>query len=201
MKLFNFNKSKPQEQGLAPAELYMQHLYKVFQRDPLLFKIDSKKEDVPGVTAIAYPDVPQKGFTTGLTYGLSIGVHPDWKYGKPELCITVKSENMAWPHAAAFIACQLRGYHPFGYGQTINFRESIGPDSDMDAFFIYTPGILGKADYLGIDIGTGFKINIAGLYPMYSSELELYNEIGLDRFWHHPDFDLYNVNRKRIITS
>jgi len=52
---------------------------------------------------------------------------------------------------------------------------------------------------LHIDIGIGYEISIAGLYPMYAEELEVFSKIGLDKFWHHPNFDLYNVNRKRII--
>ena len=68
----------------------------------------------------------------------------------------------------------------------------------MDAFLIFGPSILDKEDYLGIDIGQDYKINLAGLYPIYSSEIEKYSGIGLEEFWNHPNFDLYNVNRKRI---
>jgi hypothetical protein len=68
----------------------------------------------------------------------------------------------------------------------------------MDAFLIFKPSILDKEDYLGIDIGLDYKINLAGLHPIYSSEIEKYNQIGPEEFWDHPYFDLYNVNRKRI---
>jgi len=70
--------------------------------------------------------------------------------------------------------------------------------SEMDAFFIFAPSILDQEDYLNIDIGTDYKISIAGLYPMYSDELEVYEKIGLEEFWHHPDYDNYSVRRKKI---
>ncbi|MEQ8477574.1 hypothetical protein [Fulvivirga sp.] len=68
----------------------------------------------------------------------------------------------------------------------------------MDAFLVFAPSILDKEFYLNIDIGLDYKINIAGLYPIYSTEMKLVNEWGLEKFWHHPDFDNYNVNRKQI---
>jgi len=33
---------------------------------------------------------------------------------------------------------------------------------------------------------------------MYSDELEVYEKIGLEEFWHHPDYDNYSVRRKKI---
>jgi hypothetical protein len=71
----------------------------------------------------------------------------------------------------------------------------------MDAFFVFVPSSLNKNDYLDIDIGAEYNINIAGLYPMYSDELEVYKKIGLEAFWHHPNFDKYSVRRKRITKS
>ncbi|MNX87184.1 Suppressor of fused protein (SUFU) [compost metagenome] len=99
---------------------------------------------------------------------------------------------------AGYVANHLRGDCPFSYSQTINFGERISEDSEMDAFFVFAPSTLDKEDYLDIDIGLDYKINIAGLYPMYSEELEAYEKMGLEAFWHHPDFDNYSVNRKRI---
>lgn len=69
----------------------------------------------------------------------------------------------------------------------------------MNAFFIFAPSTLDKEDYSNIDIGADYKINIAGLYPMYSDELEVFSKIGLQEFWHNPNFDNYSVNRHKII--
>jgi hypothetical protein len=199
MGLFNFKKKETPAKK-TPAERYLEHLDHIFQQAPEFYNNDSLVAGIPGVTAIVYRDMPEKGFITAFTYGLSLVKHPSWKFGRPELCISVESSNLDWGQVVGFIANKLRGDCPFSYGQTINFREQISEDSAMDAFFIFAPSTLDKADYLNIDIGTDYKISIAGLYPMYADELEAYEKIGLEAFWHHPDFDLYSVNRKRIIT-
>jgi len=183
---------------MNPAEKYLEHLDHIFQQEPLFYKNKSLIEGIPGITSIVYIDIPEPGYITAFTYGLSIVKHADWKSGRPELCISVKSSRLDWAFALGYLANKLRGNCPFGYGQSINFREKISEDSEMDAFFIFAPSTLDKDDYLNIDIGTDYKINIAGLYPIYSDELKLYEKIGLDNFWHHPDFDNYSVTRKRI---
>ena len=199
MGLFNFNKKKKETPGVkTPAERYLAHLDNIFQKEPEFYKNESLIAGIPGVTAIVYRDIPEKGFTTALTYGLSLVKHPSWKLGRPELCISVESSNPDWGQVVGFIANKLRGDFPFSYGQTINFNEEISSDSEMNAFFIFAPNTLDKEDYLNIDIGEDYKISIAGLYPMYADELEVYGKIGLEAFWHHPNFDIYSVNRKRI---
>jgi len=198
MGLFNFNKNKSAGSGKTPAERYLEHLEGIFRQEPTFYKEDSLIERLPGVTSIVYTDVPDKGYITALTYGLSLVQHPDWKYGRPELCISVESSNLDWGHVAGYLANKLRGDCPFSYGQTINFRQQITDDSEMDAFFVFAPSTLDQKDYLNVDIGADYKINIAGLYPMYSEELGVYEKIGLEQFWHHPDYDNYSVTRKRI---
>ncbi|GAA4166592.1 hypothetical protein GCM10022217_40620 [Chryseobacterium ginsenosidimutans] len=184
--------------NMTPIEKYIEHLDNIFQQEPLFYNNESLIDGVKGVTSIVYRDIPEKGFITAITYGLSLIEHPEWKLGRPELCISVESENLDWGIVAGFIANQLRGKASFCYGETINFGEQISEDSEMNAFLIFAPSILDKDDYLDIDVGTDYKINIAGLYPIYSDEIEVYNQIGLKEFWFHPNFDNYSVNRKRI---
>ncbi len=184
---------------MTPIEKYLEHLDNIFQQEPEFYNNDSLIEGIKGVTSIVYRDIPEKGFITAITYGLSLVKHPDWKLGRAELCISVESENLDWGIVSGFIANQLRGKSAFCYGETINFGEQISEDSEMDAFLIFSPCTLDKReDYLDINIGTDYKINIAGLHPIYSEEIEVYNQIGLKEFWFHPDFDIYNVKRKKI---
>ena len=135
---------------------------------------------------------------TCITYGLSLENHPDWKFGRPELIITIDSKDMSWAQVVGYLANNLRGDCPFSYSNTINFREKISSDSEMDAFLVFAPAILDKKDFANIDIGLNYKVNIVGLYPIYSSEIEYIEKNGLEKFWKHPNFDMYNVNRKRI---
>jgi hypothetical protein len=191
-------KKDEQNNAKTPAEKYLDYLDNIFQTEPEYFINDSLIDGIPGVTSIVYKDIPAIGYTTALTYGLSLIKHDEWKLGRPELCISVKSSNIDWGQVVGYIANQLRGDCPFCYGDTINFGEPISEDSDMDAFFIFAPSTLEKESYSNIDIGTDYKINITGLYPMYSYERDIFHKIGLEKFWHHPNFDNYSVNRERI---
>ncbi len=197
MGIFNFNTIKKKEKG-TPIEKYLNHLDKIFQQEPIFFTGEKDETGLLGVSVMMYKNIPEEGFVTGITYGLSLVDHPEWKLGKPELCISVESTDENWAKAASYIAGKLRGECPFYYGQTINFNGKICDDSEMDAFFVFAPSTLEKDDYLNIDIGLNYKINIAGLYPIYSSEIEVIDKIGLKDFWHHPKFDNYAVNREKI---
>ncbi|WP_040559437.1 suppressor of fused domain protein [Kordia algicida OT-1] len=182
----------------TPVEKFMAHLDRIFQTEPEYYKEESETDGIAGVTSIVYKDIPEKGMITGITYGLSLVSHPEWKFGRPELIITVDSKDASWAQVAGYLANSLRGDCPFSYSNTINFREKISDESEMDAFLVFAPSILDKKDFANIDIGLNYKINIAGLYPIYASEMKYIEKNGLEKFWKHPNFDMYNVNRKRI---
>lgn len=183
---------------MTPPEKYLEHLDNIFMKEPEFYENESLIDGVKKVVSIVYRDIPEAGYITAVTYGLSHVDFPEWKFGRPELCISVQSEHLDWGIISGFLANRFRGKIPFCYGEVINFGERISPDSDMDAFLIFAPSILQKEDYSNIETGTGYKINIAGLIPIYSDEIEIYNKIGLKELLFHPDFDLYNVKRKKI---
>ena len=126
-----FNK-KPKK---APVELYIEHLDRFFTKEPEFFKNESEIAGVAGVSCIVYRDIPEKGMLTAFTYGLSLVKHPDWKFGRPELTITVDSDDILWGIAIGHLANRLRGDCPFSYSNTINFGEKISQSSEMDAFW------------------------------------------------------------------
>ncbi len=183
----------------SPIERYLEHLDKIFKVEPEFFSNESTIQELKGVTSIVYRDIPEKGMITALTYGLSLVNHPDWKLSRPELIISVDSEDMAWGDVVSCIANKLRGNCPFSYSNTINFRDKISNSSEMDAFFVFAPSTIERKDFLNIDVGLDYKISISGLYPIYASEMELIAKWGLEKFWHHPEFDNYSVSRNRIV--
>lgn len=183
---------------LLSAERYLEHLVRVFGEEPELYMEESRETGIPGVTTMVFRNIPEPGYTTVCTYGLSLVEHPNWKFGKPELCLSVKSDDASWGHALSYLTNHLRGSCPFSYGQTIHFGESISSESGMNAFLIFAPSILEKTDYLHLDVGMPYTISIAGVYPIYAEEMEVIRAKGIEAFWNHPDFDLFRVDRIRI---
>lgn len=95
---------------LALQNRHLAHLESLTDSvEPIFKPIDSTHAGLPPVTAVIYRDLPEPGLLTGLTYGLSLADHAEWVGGKPELCITVRSQNVRWAIAVAFLAEQLRG--------------------------------------------------------------------------------------------
>jgi hypothetical protein len=177
------------------AELFVQHLDRVTGRsEDFIRQMKSSDPALPHVAVFVYKDWPEAGFITGFTLGLSAVNHRDWKLGKPELMISVESADEAWPLAVGCMAEGLRGKCPFCYGNTINFHAKVSAESDLDTFLIFAPPFL-KKDQMAVKL-KDFTCNIAGMYPMFSSERSLYDELGLERFWHLPDWDPFNVKRK-----
>jgi Suppressor of fused protein (SUFU) len=153
---------------------------------------DSTRPGLPAVTSIVYRDLPQ-GLMTGLTYGLSLAEHEEWRVSKPELCISVRSDDPSWAIVAGNVAQTLRGRCPFCYGDTINFGE-ITPESPMTAFVVGPPAVLDRADYTAIDVGDDRPVSIAGLYPIHDVERRYIGEHGLDAFM-RLGWDGYDVTR------
>lgn len=179
------------------AELFIQHLDRVTGRaEDAIRPVKLTDADLPDVVVFVYKNWPEDGFITGFTFGLSAANHPDWKYGKPELMISVESNDEAWAIAIGYLAKQLRGKCPFCYGNTINFHEKISAESDLDAFLIFAPPFLTK-EQMSVKLAD-FTCDIAGMYPMFSSEMSLCHELGLERFWDLPDWDPLNVHRKPL---
>ncbi len=125
----------------------MEHLDGIFEIEPEFYPIASLQPGIPDVVSIVYRDTPEPAMVTGVTYGLSEVSHPDWKYGRPEMMITVESADIRWAKVIAFVASRLRGDCPFRYGDTINFREQVAPESAMNAFFVFAPSIIDNEYY------------------------------------------------------
>lgn len=181
------------------ASRFLDHLDAVFALEPKFVAFESLMPGLPKVTCMVYRDVPEKGWTTGVTYGLSLGDHPSWTVGRPELTITVESPDEVWPLAVAQMANKLRGRCPFTYGERINFGEPVSEDSDMSAFFVFAPSILPPEVSRDIDVGARLPLNISGVYPIHAAEMATIEKIGLKAFWHHPDYDQFSVTRRPIL--
>ena len=183
--------------GRSRAERYLDRLLELCGgREPRIHPVDKTRPDVrlPPVAAFAFQDTPEQGLITGFTYGLSLARHPLWRFGRPELAITVASTDVGWPISIACMAERLRGECPFEYGSTINVGEPITDETLMTGFAIFAPAFPLEKDQSRIDVGDDLPIYLAGCYPTYATEMEFISRRGLEEFW-KLEWDAADVHR------
>lgn len=183
----------------ANHEIFLNHLESIFGEADTIHRADAPDGRAP-VSVFIYRNIPDHGMITGITYGLSLYPYPDWKFGRPELIVSVNSLDIGWPCAAATFAASFRGQKRFSYGDVFSTDDPLTSDSAMDAFLVFAPSILTNREHATIQTND-YRICLAQLYPIYRSELPLYDRIGLERFWKHPGFDMYDINREPIISE
>lgn len=184
--------------SLSRIEKYLHHLDALSGGvEPEFRQVESTWPGHAGVTAIAYRNAPEPGLLCGLTYGLSLAHQDEWRRGRPELSICVRSDDPAWAYAIAYLAEQLRHDCPFGYGDTINFGEPVVNGSALDGFVVFAPIVLDLPD-ARVDVGDDLPIHIVGLYPTFTSERDYIKENGLEAFW-ALDWDAYDVSRPPVV--
>jgi hypothetical protein len=177
------------------VELFLAHLDSLSGGvEPQFLPIDSTRPGLNGVTAITYVGMPEPDLLTSVTYGVSLAQHAQWRLGKPELTLCVRSSDVTWARAMGWIAEQVRGECPFSYGDILDVGDRISDDSEMSAYVIFAPATMERNDFLNIDVGDDLPIHIAGCYPIHETERQFIREQGLEAFW-ELDWDPHDVSR------
>lgn len=177
------------------AERFLGHLQSIFGDEDAIHGAEGP-DGGPPVSVFVYKNVPEKGMITGVTYGLSLCPFPDWKLSRPEMIVSVRSLDIGWPCAAAVFAADFRGKKPFSYGDVFTTDRPLAPDTKMDGFLVFAQSILSE-EYEQVKL-KGYKVHFSQFYPIYRKELPVYEKIGLEAFWKHKGFDMYDVKRKPI---
>lgn len=180
----------------SEAELFLDHITEMFGKEDFIRKIPELKRNGVPVHVFFYHNLPENGYLTAITYGLSESNHPKWIHGKPELIITLKTEDESWGIAAGEFAAKYQGEKTFSYGDIFTTDNPISDESEMTGFLVFAPSFLSK-EQAAIELKTK-NIYLIGMYPIYPEEVASYGNLGLEAFWHHPNFDMYDVKRKKI---
>jgi hypothetical protein len=176
-------------------ELFLRHIEEIFGTAESIKKHDSPRGGAP-VSVFIYRNIPEAGMVTGVTYGLSGYPHPDWKLSRPEMIISVESEDDMWAWTAAYFCAEFRGEKRFCYGDVFTTEGPLASDTKMDGVLVFAQSILDpKVQALQVN---DYKIHFSQFYPIYRSELEVYRKIGLERFWKHEGFAMYDPKRPPI---
>jgi hypothetical protein len=177
------------------AELFIAHLESIFGQEDAIHKADAK-DGGPPVSVFVYKNVPEEGMITGVTYGLSLCTLPAWKLARPEMIVSVQSQDIGWPCAAATFVATFRGEKRFCYGDVFTTDAPLVADTQMDGFLIFAQSILPQ-EMVTVQM-SGYTVHFSQFYPIYREELPVYEKIGLEAFWKHKGFDMYDISRKPI---
>lgn len=150
----------------------------------------------PPVAVFVYNNIPEEGMITGVTYGLSLYPFPAWGGARPEMIVAVRSLDRGWPCAAGVFATDFRGEKSFQYGDVFTTDCPLAADTKMDGFLVFAQSILPE-EYASVQL-EGYRVHFSQFYPIYREELAVYEKIGLEAFWKHKGFDMYDVKRRPI---
>lgn len=176
------------------AEKYIQYLDTIFGVEPEFYPI-SDANTYPPIHCLVYRDIPDKGYITGITCGLSFVDYGEWKLSRPELVISVESTDVAWALAAAHVADNARGKFGFHIGNTINFGDKIAEESEMTGFLVFFQSLLEK-EWERIKL-PGWDITLIQLYPLYREELAIIDVKGF-KWFIESNPDTWNVKRRNL---
>ena len=179
----------------SDAEIFADHLLSVFGDEDAIHSAPAD-DGGPPVSVFVYHDIPDRGMITGVTYGLSLCPLPAWKLARPEMIVSVGSELVDWPTAAASFASSFRGKKTFQYGDIFTTDVPLAADTQMNGFLVFAQSILDN-EFVSIQLAD-YKVHFSQFYPIYKEEVDVYARIGLEAFWKHDGFDMYDVRRPPI---
>jgi len=188
--------TKPPLSDKADAVRFMGHMEALFGKKAVIRKVGGE-DGRPRVWCFIWRDLPEPGFTTGVTYGLSEAEHPAWKLGRPELLVSLKTEREDWAFCAAYFASTFWGEKKFSYGDLFTLDEPITEGSAMSGFVVFGPSLLDRAQAkVELDRCT---VNIVGMHPIYAGEAALIQSKGFDAWWGSLSQDgIYEVDRPDV---
>lgn len=150
------------------------------------------EETNPPLYILTFKELPEPGYTTAITFGVSLIPHPSNKNGQSELILSLRSEDDIWAMALGEIALKLRTSCPFSYGNTMRFGQ-IAANSRLSAFFVFAPSFLEKEE-AEIALSSG-KIFLKQLYPIYEGELDRIRMEGLKALFTDESIDFFDTLR------
>ena len=178
----------------SELSLYSSYIESTFGKIDHTHRLDCP-EDKP-ISLFYINDVPQKGYLTAISYGLSESQLPGWNSIKPEIIVSLKTHDESWGIAAAFLIRELRQKKNFCYGEVYSLEERISNESNMVAYFVMTP------EFLPIERRViclpDKRIELMALYPIYKEEIDLYRKVGMEKFWMMEGSDFDNIYRKNL---
>jgi hypothetical protein len=176
------------------AEKYLNYLKEKINVNAEVLGVEADNDDC--ILVAVCPNYPEEGLTTGFTYGLSEVQKDEWNEWKPELSITVTSEQMEWLLAAAHIVENHRHTSTFMPGSLFDIGNTIHPESEMQAFLVFNSSTDPDKIFDNIELmSPNDMVKVLALYPLYVGEVEMLHKVGMRKFFGLPEYKLFTLNR------
>lgn len=124
------------------------------------------------ITAVWYPDCPERDWGLGLTYETSLLTDPG-----VELLISIKSPHPHWAWALAHFVdthrAEVGQKGQLGLHDTINWQEPIAPDTEMNALLIVAPTSMPAGETAGVHLAATDHVSVLQVIPIFASEIDL----------------------------
>ncbi len=178
------------------VENYMNWLDDIAGEENEIICIDKKE---PQIFISFYDDIPEEGYKTAYSFGLSSIKKSECGNTSPELLISVSDSDNSWGLAMGEIIKQCRYKCKFGNGDVFNFKSKISDNSDMSCFLVYANSLYEPGDEVAQF--NDRTIKLLQFYPIYLSEMELISDKGVDYFIKKGirlGVDMFDVTRQVI---
>jgi hypothetical protein len=178
-------------------QIFLEHVTELMGGpEDIIRPVGERAPGLPPIATFIWRDRPETGMITGITFGLSIVPHPEWRLARPELIVCMESKDESWPLAAASFANSFRGDKVFSFGDLFTLDTPISDESAMSAFFVFAPAI-GEREQHRIELSR-YAVHLVQMYPLYPGEVSLYQKIGLEKFWNLDSFDPLDPRRRDL---
>lgn len=147
----------------------------------------------PPVSVFVYRDTPEPGMMTGITFGISLYDHEKWVHSRPEMMVSLETQDIDWLNYLGYFGISFRGEKTFSYGDVFTTDEPLASDTKMDGFFIFAQSLL-EPDGAVIQL-KDYKVILGQMYPIYQAELSLYQKLGVQGFIQQEGLDVYDPGR------
>jgi hypothetical protein len=96
----------------------------------------------PNIYVFFFEELPEPGYMTAITCGLSNADRPEWKIAKPELMVSLKTMNKGWGLGIGYFASAFFNEKVFRYGDVFTTDGPISEESAMNGFLVFAPPFL-----------------------------------------------------------
>lgn len=165
---------------------FVERLSSAFTAAPEVREVTPRVPADGRVFSVVFADEPERGFVTGITYGLSPLVGSP-AFGR-ELCIMMRSENQEWAMVPALTVAALRGLCPFVPGMVIGYERAYVEGSGLSSLLLGPPEprlhLKRRIDLAApSERDADDYVEIVGTYPIYPSERRLFHTRGAEMAW------------------